>query len=109
MADAAPQSDNPDEVQRRISTRDAELTARMVATLASVIALYVAVVGGTVWAAVALGRWSPVLIVPVGVIAAMTVIHFRSATALALRAVAGEIVDEAAEPELHRMVAAFRR
>jgi heat shock protein HtpX len=76
----------------------------MVLTLVCVLVLYVAVVAATIWAAVALRWWSPVIVIPVGVVVAVTVIHYRSATALALRAVAGQVVDEAAEPELHRMV-----
>src|SRR5438094_167833 len=91
-------------MQRRFSTRDAELTARMVLTLVCVMALYVAVVGGTIWAALALGRWRPILVAPVAVIFVMTVIRFRSVTALALRAVAGQVVGVDAEPELHRTV-----
>lgn len=91
-------------MKRRFSTRDAELTARMVLTLVCVMVLYAAVVAGTLWATVALRWWAPILVIPVAVIVAVTVAHFRSATALALRAVAGQVVSEDAEPELHGIV-----
>ena len=76
----------------------------MAVTLLCVAALSVAVVAVVVWGVVALGRWFPILVVPVAVILVVTFGRFRSASGLALQAVAARVVDEFSEPKLHRTV-----